>query len=153
VQQTIDFFNCTVFKDLRTLPHFDPGLSLENTPQIILDFRNQIEQADGVMICTPEYIFSIPGCLKNALEWCVSTTVFSDKAVGLITASASGEKGHQQLQLILKTMLAKFTPETTLLIQGVKGKLNEKGLLVDSNTQRNLQLFIAAFRRLVKNDH
>jgi NAD(P)H-dependent FMN reductase len=35
--------------------------------------------------------------LKNAIEWCVSTTVFSDKPIGLITASASGQKGHEDL--------------------------------------------------------
>jgi hypothetical protein len=40
--------------------------------------------------------------------------------VGLITASADGEKGYEELQLILKTLTAKFTDETILLIQGVK---------------------------------
>lgn len=150
VEQTKDFFNCKVFKDLRSLPHFDPELSLENTPQVILDFRKEIENSDGVIICTPEYVFSIPSCLKNIIEWTVSTTVFSDKPVGLITASASGEKGHEQLQLIMKTIMAKFTPETTLLIQGVKGKINDQGEIIDAKTQKDLLLFIEAFKKLVK---
>lgn len=110
------------FNKLKKLPHFDPEISISNTPKIILDFRNAIETADGILICTPEYVFSIPSGLKNALEWCVSTSVFSDKPIGMITASAQGEKGQEELQLIMKTLMARFTDETTLLIQGIKGK-------------------------------
>ena len=69
------------------------------------------------MICTPEYIFSLPSGLKNAIEWCVATTVFSEKPIGVITASADGQKGHEELQMIIKTVMARFTTETTLLIQ------------------------------------
>ncbi len=60
----------------------------ENPPEAVLAFRKQIAAADGVLICTPEYVFTLPGSLKNALEWCVSTTIFSQKPTGLITASA-----------------------------------------------------------------
>src|SRR5678815_5173586 len=122
-----DDFNLTIYNNLKSLPHFDPDLSADSPPQIIVAFRNAIEKADGVLICTPEYVFSIPSGLKNALEWCVSTTVFSDKPVGLITASLDGQKAHQELQLIMKTILSNFTDETTLLIQGIKGKINERG--------------------------
>jgi len=86
VDLTKDFFNMIVFNDLKTLPHFSPELSVENTPKAILDFRQNIENADGVLICTPEYVFSIPSGLKNAIEWCVATTVFTDKPLGIITA-------------------------------------------------------------------
>jgi len=142
---TKDSFEVTVFNDLKTLPHFDPGLSIHKTPEIIIKFRKKIETADGIIICTPEYVFSIPSGLKNAIEWCVSTTVFSDKPVGLITASASGEKGHEELLLIMKTVMTKFTPETTLLIQGIKGKLNEHGEIIDRETKESLTKFIHAF--------
>src|SRR6187402_4014028 len=96
INLTKDFFSFSVFKDLKTLPHFDPELSVDNTPAAIIEFRNNIEKADGIIICTPEYVFSIPSGLKNAIEWCVSTTAFSEKPTGLITASASGEKGHEE---------------------------------------------------------
>lgn len=143
------YFSLTVFNHLKQLPHFDPELSINNTPQIISELRHNIEKADGILICTPEYVFSIPSGLKNMIEWCVSTTVFSDKPTGIITASASGAKGHEELQLIMKTIVAKFDTSTTLLIQGVKGKVNENGEIVDSATKDALANFIEAFRALV----
>jgi len=147
---TKDIFNLTVFNDLKTLPHFDPELSTNNTPKEILAFRDNIQNADGILICTPEYVFSIPGGLKNAIEWCVSTTVFSDKPIGLITASANGKKGHEELQLIMKTLMTLFTHETTLLIQGVKGKINEQGELTDETTKKDLIKFIAAYKMQIE---
>ncbi|MGN6193624.1 MAG: NADPH-dependent FMN reductase [Ginsengibacter sp.] len=148
-ESTKDDFNVTIFNDLKTLPHFDPQLSIDNPPMEIIDFRKAIENADGILICTPEYIFSIPSGLKNALEWCVATTVFSDKPAGLITASANGQKGHDELQLIMKTVMAKFNDATTLLIPGIKGKISDNGEIKDNHTKEDLQKFINAFKELV----
>lgn len=149
---TKDFFSLTVFNELKTLPHFDPELSADNTPEAIIDFRRGIETSDGVLICTPEYVFSIPSGLKNAIEWCVSTSVFSDKPLGIITASANGEKAHEELQLIMKTLMAKFTPATTLLIQGIKGKINGQGNITDNKTKDDLTNCINAFKELTQTD-
>jgi NAD(P)H-dependent FMN reductase len=148
---TSDDWTLTIYPDLKTLPHFDPELSIDNTPASVIEFRQFIERADGVIICTPEYVFSIPSGLKNAIEWCVSTTVFSEKPVGLITASASGKKGHEELQLIMKTIMAVFTKETALLIQGVKGKINEIGEVTDKETQAAITSFIAALMKVLNN--
>ena len=144
-----DDFHFTIFNDLKSLPHFDPDLSTTNPPKQIGELRNSIEKAEGIIICTPEYVFSIPSGLKNAIEWCVCTTVFSGKPTGLITASASGHKGHEELQLIMKTVMAKFTDKTVLLIEGVKGKISEQGEIRDSKTQQDLQGFIKAFKTLI----
>lgn len=140
-------FEVELFEDLESLPHFNPDLDTELPPEAVVQFRNKINAAAGVLICTPEYVFSLPGSLKNALEWCVSTTVFSSKKVGLITASASGEKGHEQLGLIIKTMGAEFTDETQLLIQGIRGKLNDDGTITDETTLYNLVAFISNFEK------
>lgn len=149
--QTTEFFNLQIIRDLKTLPHFDPELSVNNPPQVITDLRNSIAKADGVIICTPEYIFSIPSGLKNVFEWCVATTIFENKPAGLITASANGEKGHEELQLIMKTVSANFTPQTTLLIRGIKGKINKQHQLTDQQTIDDVALFVDQFRALVEN--
>ena len=146
---TANELELTIYNDLKSLPHFDPELSTDNPPKQIVEFRNAIEKSDGVIICTPEYIFSIPSGLKNAIEWCISTSIFTDKPSGLITASANGQKGHEELQLIMKTAMSKFTNETTLLIQGIKGKFNGQKNLNDKETYKRLDDFINAFRNLV----
>jgi len=142
-------FNLTIYTGLKTLPHFNPELSADNPPDQISDFRKMIEQADGILICTPEYVFSIPSGLKNAIEWCIATTVFSDKPSGLITASASGQKGHEELQLIMKTAMAKFTDKTSLLIQGIKGKFDDQGNLISKETELQLEKFTDEFMKLI----
>jgi chromate reductase, NAD(P)H dehydrogenase (quinone) len=144
---TSQTFNLTIFNDLKTLPHFDPELSIDNPPSSIIDFRKNIEKADGIIICTPEYIFSIPSGLKNAIEWCISTTIFKEKPCGLITASASGQKGHEELQLIMKTAMAELKNETTLLIEGVKGKFDKEYNLTDTKTSKELEEFIREFEK------
>lgn len=138
-------FEVEMFENIASLPHFNPDSDTENPPQEIILFRSKIEQSDGVLICTPEYVFSLPGSLKNALEWCVSTTIFSDKKTGLITASASGEMGHEQLLLIMKTLGAKFDNKTQLLIQGVRGKVGVEGEIIDEKTKEALQNFTKNF--------
>lgn len=146
---TSKVFNLTIYNDLKLLPHFDPQLSADNPPLQIVEFRSLIEKADGVIICTPEYIFSMPSGLKNSIEWCIATTIFMNKPTGLITASASGEKGHEELQFIMKTAMAKFTNETTLLIQGIRGKFDEHGDLSDLDTREKLNAFVKAYINLV----
>lgn len=145
---TQEQFDITIFTDLKSLPHFDPELSLRNAPEPVKQFRRKIENADAVLICTPEYVFSIPSGLKNAIEWCVATTVFSDKPTGLITASADGRKGHEELQLLMKTLMSRFSDETTLLISGIRAKITETGMISDDKTQQDIDKFLTAFQLL-----
>jgi NAD(P)H-dependent FMN reductase len=146
---THPYFAVEIFDGLHQLPHFDPALSVNDTPPEVIHFRNKILGADGIIFCTPEYIFSIPSALKNAIEWCVSTTVFSKKPVGIITASASGVKGHEELKMILKTIEAFFTEDTTLLIHGIRAKVDNAGDIIDAATMEAIRKFIDAFKVLV----
>jgi chromate reductase, NAD(P)H dehydrogenase (quinone) len=143
-------FDVVVYDALRNLPHFSPELSSENTPQSVEDFRQSISNAAGVVICTPEYIFSIPSLLKNALEWSVSTTIFDAKPVGVITASAHGVKGHEELKLILNTLQARMSDSAALLIQGIKGKIDLTGKIRDVKTEIDLENFATGFTNLIK---
>lgn len=139
-------FDFEIFEGLAALPHFNPDLDNENIPDQVRSFREKVEHADGVIICTPEYIFSLPGALKNAIEWTVSTTVFSQKPVALITASASGEMAHQSLMMIMKTLYTKFDSSATLLIKGIKGKVNKNGDIHDEATIRALRQLANSFK-------
>lgn len=140
-------FNVIEFTGLKELPHFDPALSANIAPAIIQEFRKSVEDAEGILICTPEYIFSIPAGLKNALEWCVATTVFSGKPTGLITASSAGQKAHEELQLIMQTLTARLSNETTLLISGPKSKINNEGIIIDAKTEDEIIHFCEAYAK------
>ena len=133
-----DHISITHF-DISTLPFFNQDIKDEQTPQIVIEFRESIRKADGVLICTPEYVFSLPGILKNALEWTVSTTVFMDKPTALITASSSGEKAHESLLLVMKTLGVKTNEDLCLLISGVKSFLNADGDITDTALIKKLQ--------------
>jgi NAD(P)H-dependent FMN reductase len=66
----------------------------------------------------------VPGVLKNALEWTVSTTVFSEKPVAIIVASGLGEKTYESLTLIMTTLGARIPDSSRLLIQGARAKFS-----------------------------
>jgi chromate reductase len=148
--QTRELFEITIYENLSGIPHFNPDIDRENPPKEVIALRSEIEQADAILICTPEYVFSLPGSLKNLLEWCVSTTIFTDKPVALITASASGEKWHEELLLIMKTLGAKYNDATTLLISGVKGKMSVAGEITDTATQDQIEKLIDSLREQIQ---
>ncbi|MDV7697489.1 NAD(P)H-dependent oxidoreductase [Chryseobacterium soli] len=151
IEQAIASDNGTdfqIYDDLSMLPHFDTSLTDSNTPAEILKIRDDINHSAGVIFSTPEYIFSIPSRLKNLLEWCVSTTIFSEKPTAVITASANGEKGHEELVLILKTLGAAVENNNQLIIQGIKGKVNNDGIIEDS-TLAKVSKFIVDFENSI----
>lgn len=144
--------NCDliVYEGISDFPFFLSGIAEEETPKVIKDFLNKIQNADGILICSPEYVFSIPGVLKNALEWAVSSVVFTDKPVALITAASVGEKAHESLLLVLKTIGAKLSEDTNLLISGVKGKVAVDGQIIDPSTKQLIQNLMYSFLNSLK---
>ena len=139
-----DKININTYNGLGNLPHFNPDVDTDAPPSEVADLRRHIKEADGVLICSPEYVFSIPAALKNALEWTVSTADFHDKPTALITASGLGEKAHESLFLVLKTIDAKIGENAALLISGAQTKIKE-GKIIDIETLEKLNLLIESF--------
>ncbi|HTH82487.1 MAG TPA: NADPH-dependent FMN reductase, partial [Mucilaginibacter sp.] len=83
-----------IYNDLAQIPPFDPGLDNDTPPAPVTALRNLLTNANGFIICTPEYAFGVPGQLKNMLDWLVSSSTLVDKPVALITASLGGENAH-----------------------------------------------------------
>ncbi|HEV8286153.1 MAG TPA: NAD(P)H-dependent oxidoreductase [Chitinophagaceae bacterium] len=123
-----------IFEGLSDIPHFNPDLDNDHNPiQSVSNFRLQLKQADGILICTPEYAMGVPGTLKNAIDWTVSSMEFSHKPVALITASTAGEKGHYSLLSTLKIIEADISDSSQLLIPHVNTKVkNDK--IIDADT-------------------
>ncbi|MEP2024397.1 MAG: NAD(P)H-dependent oxidoreductase [Reichenbachiella sp.] len=133
-----------LYQGIDQLPHFNPDYDKEPSAEVV-EFRKKIESADGIIICTPEYVFSLPGSLKNAIEWLVSTTALSGKPVALIVAAASGHKALESLDLIMTTLEANIPADCKLLIQGVKGKINSEGQLNDVDTKNKIEHNMKSF--------
>lgn len=142
-----DRITVDLYEGIDRLPHFNPDKDTETPPESVADFRNRIAASDGVIICTPEYVFSLPGSLKNAIEWTVSTTIFSKKPVAMIIAAASGEKAIESLQLIMRTLDAIIPENGSLLIKGAKGKIGPDGIITDSDTEVQLTNLMDNFLR------
>ncbi len=140
-----DKFEIILFENLSTIPHFNPDLDNDNPPQAVIDFRKQLKEAHGILICTPEYAMGVPGTLKNAIDWTVSSMEFSKKPTVLITASSMGEKGHASLLETLKVIEADITDETQLLISFAKTKVSQDFRITDSKTLSEVNALLNAF--------
>jgi chromate reductase len=94
---------------LATLPHYNPDLDTLDgltLPAPAAEWRARVAGADELLISSPEYAHGIPGVLKNALDWLVSSTDFPGKPVALLSASAMSEFAPAQLREILVTVCA-----------------------------------------------
>jgi chromate reductase len=129
----------TIYNDLALIPAFDPGLDTDSPPASVAQLRQLLTEADGLIICTPEYAFGVPGSLKNMLDWLVSSSTLVDKPVALITASLGGEHAHASLLLTLGALSANVVKDSTLLIQFIRSKMDSEGNVKDEQTVKNLK--------------
>jgi chromate reductase, NAD(P)H dehydrogenase (quinone) len=127
-----------IYDGLARLPHFDPDIDNNPLPAEISALRKQLAEADGIIICTPEYAYGAPGSLKNALDWTVSSGSLVDKPLALITASTGGENAHAALVLILGALSANVLKEATLLISFIRSKMDKDGNIIDMETAQSL---------------
>jgi chromate reductase, NAD(P)H dehydrogenase (quinone) len=148
---TSEIFATTIFEGLSELPHFNPDLDNENIPQQVTDFRQQLREADGIF-CSPEYAIGVPGTLKNAIDWTVSSMEFSKKPVALITASLSGEKAHESLLRTLLIIEAQITVDTQLLISFVKTKVSNECKITDNETLNSVKKLTQSLSEIIRNE-
>lgn len=144
--------------DIRSLPYFDQDEE-NNPPQVVIDFKRQLADSQGVVIITPEYNWSIPGVLKNAIDWASRVDrVLIGKPV--MTAGVSPAMlGTVRAQLHLREILAspgvqaKVLPPggNEILINFASQKFDEStGRLVDELTLGFLDGVVDKFIELIK---
>lgn len=142
-----------LYDGLASLPHFSPELDGVAAPVSVRDFRAQIASADGVLICTPEYAYGIPGSLKNGLDWLVTSGELWRKPVAAVSASPSalgGAKAHAALSLTLSALEAEVVEAASLQIPFVSTKLNAEKEVSDSQTRTALAASFAALVQAVE---
>ena len=131
-----------IYNGLSTIPAFDPGLDTGAPPAPVANLRKQMAEANAVIICTPEYAFGIPGALKNALDWMVSSASLSGKPTALITASTGGENAHSALIKVLGAIDAHLVEGATLLISFIRSKIDDEGN-IDKETAAKLRVVLS----------
>ena len=137
VPEQVEF---TIYKGLAEIPAFNDNNEI---PEVVANFIKLLSDADGVFFCIPEYAFGVPGALKNALDWTVSSsTAFPDKPVALITAATGGDKAHAAFLLTLKAMSSKIPEGATLLLSFIRSKLNEKNEVKDMLTLDSIRVVV-----------
>ena len=127
-----------IYDRIVTLPHFNPEIDDDRELISVQDWRSQLKQADAVIFCTPEYAHGVPGVLKNALDWIVSSGEFMHKPTAVISASPSpdgGEKANASLVQTLRMMMAEIPDGSMLCIPAVSAKLSKQGEIVDVETE------------------
>lgn len=130
--------------NISTLPHYNPDDDKEKAPEAVTHFRNLVLQSDGILICTPEYAHGVPGSLKNAIDWLVSSSSFSGKPTVLITASTDGKFGHAALLETLKVIEAKQVEQLQLRIPFIQTKIHNN-IISDEKTLQEIKALMAKF--------
>ncbi len=143
----------TVYGGLGDLPHFSPDRDGDPAPPSVATFRGLLRAADGVLICTPEYAFGMPGSLKNAFDWIVSSGEFVGKPVAALSASpypTGGERAHASLLLTLTAVNAVVADGATLSIPLVRTKVDADGAVSDPATAQALRSVFDALSRAIE---
>lgn len=133
------------YPSIADLPHFNPDLDVDPAPTAVTHFRQLLADAEGLLICTPEYAMGVPGSLKNALDWTVSSADLRLKPTMLVTASLSGEKAQGSLLGTLVVLEAVITPATTVLVPFARTKVNAAGVISDAQALADVAQALDAF--------
>lgn len=132
------------YADIGALPLYNGDLEA-NFPASVTHFKNQIKAADAIIFATPEYDRSVPGVLKNAIDWAsrpYGDSAWNGKPV-LVMGASGGSIGTAVAQSHLKQILLylnmKVVGQPELYINAVAEKLDKDGVLIDEKTKEHLK--------------
>ncbi|MFI0898344.1 NADPH-dependent FMN reductase [Streptomyces sp. NPDC020983] len=130
-----------VFEGLKGIPVFDEDLEAD-TPPAVAGLRRAVGEADAVLFATPEYNQSMPGVVKNLVDWLSRGGAgLADKPVAVIGAS-TGPWGtriaQSQLRHVLLAVGALVVPAPALYVAHAASRFDERGVLIDADLAERL---------------
>jgi chromate reductase len=142
----------TVYGQLDTIPVFNEDLErAPHDPPGVVRLRRHLARADGLMVATPEYNQSVPGAVKNMIDW-LSRSRTGEGLTGrpvAVTGASTGPWGTRIAQTVLRQMLlstqALVLPHPTLFIPHVESLFDEQGNLTDPETRTRLHQLVSSF--------
>jgi len=140
-----DGVEVVLWDGLREIPPYDQDDDVVPGPPAVEAFKEAVRGADAVLIATPEYNFSVPGVLKNAVDWAsrpLATNAFRNKPVAVIGAS-SGMFGavwsQAELRKILGQAMGAKVADVEVAVGRAFEKFDEDGRLVDDEVREQLR--------------
>jgi chromate reductase len=132
------------------LPMFNQDVLDQGMPAPVKRFRDQVAAADGLLIASPEYNFSIPSPLKNAIDWGsrAPNQVFHEKPVAIFTVApgpVGGTRAQYDLRRVLSQLWGHVLPRPEVFITHAAGKFDAQGRLTDETTRKFLGELLAGF--------
>jgi chromate reductase len=145
-----DGLGIRIFEDLADIPLYNEDVRARGEPEPVIALKEAIRQADALVIATPEYNYSIPGVLKNAIDWASRPPDASplDRKPVAIMGATTGNWGTVRAQMHLRQVCV-FTNMLPLnkpgvLVAHAEEKFDERGRLTDETTQRFIRLLLEA---------
>jgi NAD(P)H-dependent FMN reductase len=141
---------------IRDIPLYDGDLERESgVPDPVEALKDRIAAADGLLIATPEYNNSIPGVLKNAVDWLTRPPadiprVWRERPVAILGASPGrgGTILAQNAWLpVLRTLGTQPWFGSRLIVSGAGSVFDDAGALADDKVREQLERFVAGFAR------
>jgi hypothetical protein len=139
------------YEGLASLPPFDPGLDLDATayraPVPVMELRRALLEADGFLICIPEYAFGMPGVLKNMLDGTFSMNAVDRKPTAVLAASpmpGGGTKAHQSLLWVLGALHVEVVEGASFCVDKIRTRLDAAGKVIDPGTLEALRSAMGA---------
>jgi chromate reductase len=146
----------TASPPIDTLPLYNYDLQTESgIPAPATTLAEAIRAADGVIIVTPEYNYSVPGVLKNAIDWVsrIPNQPFAGKPVALQSASPSalgGARAQYHLRQVLVFLDAFVFNRPEIMVMFVNKKVDEQqGTITDEATRELIRQQLAGFAGLI----
>ena len=121
--------------DLAPIPAYNQDFEGENRPAPVKALLAAIAEADGLVLCAPEFNHSIPGVLKNALDWAsrpAFTSVMAYKPVAIMATahgSLGGPRCLEHMRVALDSMLARVVLAREVIITSIAGKIRDRRLV------------------------
>lgn len=140
--------------DLTPLPLYNRDLEDDGLPAAVEEFRQALAAADGLVIATPEYNYSIPGVLKNAIDWASRPPDSPLDGKPMAIMGAGGRFGTVRAQMHLReialhnSMRVMIDPE--VFVAGAWSAFDEQGRISDERLRERVRQLMAAFREFVR---
>ena len=135
--------------DLSEVPLYNEELRVQGLPQSVQQLREQINAADAIVIATPEYNYSFPGVLKNAIDWASRPPdqPFDGKPIALMGATPGGlgtSRAQYQLRQVFIYLNSHLLNRPEVMISAAPSKFDAHGKLIDEPTAENLRKLLFA---------